>query len=496
MALVSSDVELQDFEENTTQANFDPNEVKEALRHNMEFLIQFFMHEKISVDVPEFHLKILTLLTTFTVSKFALAVPRGHAKTTLVKIAIVYYFLFTDIRFVLYVSNTSTVAKDEVRDVINFLLSENFVAVFGKVEWEKRNESDGLYIFQLGKKRCILRALGAGQQVRGLNIDNERPELLICDDAEDDENSETPTQRSKLRRWVYGPLFKACARHSKKVWIGNLVSSNCLINDLCESKFWSSIKYGCILANGQPLWPEMFSLSYLKQDYIEYQQAGMTAKWFAEMMNMPVPEGMGLITAEEIQYRPARTSGDLKYGFITIDPAISNKTWANNTSIVVHGFVEDLRQWQVVDYVLEKGVDPIKLINKTVDLCFKWRIATIGIETIAYQAALEPMFNYILAQRQLFGIAVIPLHSTNSKASRIITFASWLKTGAYALTEGEFSLTNQLLKYDPTKKENDDDLVDGAAYGPQMIDEHLNLVLTGSVMKDVAAQGQLAICGV
>lgn len=469
------DENLQFQEDEQLQAvQLSTSQLKDVLKNNYEFFIQFFMGELLKHAVPFFHLDIFSKIVTFAFERFALAVPRGHAKTTLVKLAVVYYFLFSHIRFIVYCSNTTTVAKDECRDIINFIESDNFIAVFGMVEWEKRNESDGIYIFKIGTKRCILRALGAGQQVRGLNIDNMRPELLICDDAEDDENTETEAQRTKFKRWVYGPLFKACARKAKKIWIGNLVSNHCLINQLCASDYWHSIKYGAILADGTPLWPDMWSIEALQEDYAIYQEAGMVAKWFAEMMNIPMPDGMGLIKSEEILYKPALTPGDFKYGFVTLDPALSKKTSADSSALVVHGMMEDW--WQVAEHKRMRA-DPVTVLNAAIDLCIKWKLRIIGIESVAFQAVLLSLFKFIQVERGCYGIECVELYASGRKVERITGWAGYMKTGNYCLTEGEFEVTQELLNFDPAKKDNVDDVIDSCAYGPQMITEHLNLVM-------------------
>lgn len=475
----------------------DPAEVIALMKTDREFLIQFFIHDKITVTVPWFHKQIADLLISVTHTQFALAVPRGYAKTTIVKICIVHYFLFTKLRFIVYCSNTAPVAKDECRDIVGLMESDNFVSIFGAVQWEKKSESAGVYIFRLKidgvEKRCILKAMGAGQQVRGLNIDHQRPELLVCDDAEDDENSETPGQMKKLRKWVYGPLFKACARFCKKIWIGNLISADCLINEFCESEFWASIKYGCILSDGTALWPEMFDIEYLKNDFRQYQSAGMMAKWFAEMMNMPIPDGMGLIASDEIIYAPPRVSADFTYGFITVDPAISKKTWANKTGIAVHGLVDG--KWQIVDYSLDK-LDPLQTVYKIIDLCFMWHIRVVGIESVAYQAALISFLRFVLFERGLQALEIVPMNEGDRKVERIVTWASWLKRGDYCLTSGEFQITSQLLKYDPSKKHNDDDIIDAGSFGPQMITEHMNLIMANPGEIKTKIERAIEICGV
>lgn len=476
----------------TQAVQVELNALAYALEHDRELFFQFFLHEQLTHPVPDFHVEIFNQIVDMQVEQFALAVPRGHAKTTIVKLAVVWILLYRSFRFIVYGSNTTRVAQDECRDIVNFVESENFVAVFGRIEWEKRNESDGLYIFTLRGKRCILRALGAQQQVRGLNIDNQRPELLILDDAEDDENTATQSQREKFKRWVFGPLFKATARHCKKLWIGNLVSAHCLLNYFCESQHWASVKYGAIRADGTPLWPDMFSLEYLKADFQQYTDAGMQAKWFAEMMNLPVPEGLGLITAEEITYRPSRTPGDVEAAFITIDPAFSQKTSADRSAIAVHGLVDGI--WQIVAYWTGK-VGLFEMFAITYQFCVYWRVNTVGIESVQAQAALISMFEFMFIERGMNGITVLPMFAGGRrKTERIMAWCALLKDGTYTLTEGEIDITTQLLTYDPKRVENDDDLIDACAYGAQMISTHLGLLRFRGNVADAVATQEVQVC--
>src|SRR3546814_9317090 len=87
-----------------------------------------------------------------------------HAKTTLSKLAVVWYFRYTNHRFCVYLSNTNTIAKNPCKDIIGYLKSPNSIAVFGEIKMIKESETDSLWIFELttpeGRvKKCILRAV-------------------------------------------------------------------------------------------------------------------------------------------------------------------------------------------------------------------------------------------------------------------------------------------------------------------------------------------------
>lgn len=475
------------------QANL--SKVKYALEHNGEFFIDFFLHKELTYKVPQFHIKCWLLMTTSSYAQVAITLPRGHAKTTLAKLSVVWYFLFTKKRFCVYLSNTQPVALDACRDIIHYMEeSDNFRALYGEIKFESKNEGRGLYIFILNGKRCVLRALGAGQQVRGLNVDNQRPDLAIIDDLEDIENTRTPHLLKQLQQWVYRTFFKALSRNYKIIWIGNIISNNCILKQLVESKAWQSMRLGAILSDGRPLWPDMWTLKQLQEDFLEYKRAGMVTAWYAEMMNMPMPEGNGLITAEQIIYKPRRHPVDFTTGFVTIDPAISKKTIRDKTAIVVHGIVE--QKPEVIDYVHEQ-LDPLETITETLRLTTEYGINVIGIESNAYQASLKFWFDTEFQRNGIINMEVVELYSMNKKVERLLVWASMMKAGYYGIPQGDIEITEQLLEFDPASENNHDDLIDGCAQAVPMLENFMHLILQNHVQYVVnKVQRELEICGV
>src|SRR3546814_15606201 len=154
-------------------------------------------------------------------------------------LAVVWYFRYTNHRFCVYLSNTNTIAKNACKDIIGYLKSPNSIAVFGEIKMIKESETDSLWIFELttpeGRvKKCILRAVGAGQQMRGINIDNQRPDMAVVDDVEDNENHESELLQKTLDRWIFGPFLKALARRKKVIWLGNMLQKTSLLARLSQ----------------------------------------------------------------------------------------------------------------------------------------------------------------------------------------------------------------------------------------------------------------------
>lgn len=470
-------------------------DTKHALKTNPEFFIQFFLGDELTFPVPRFHIMVFNKMISDDIQQFACAIPRDHAKTTLAKLACVWYFLFTDFRFIAYLSNTSTISQQACVDIITFMESDNFRAIFGHLEWHIRREGDGLYVFTLNEKKHVLRAMGAGQQVRGINIDNQRPQLAIVDDLEDNDNIATETLYLKLKKWFYGPFKKCLDKFDNKIiQLGNMINNRCLLKDHCDSPFWDSIRFGCVLSDGTSLWPDAWSLAKLRKDFQEYAAIGMIDIWFAEMMNLPMAAGSGLIRADQIYYRPEIMPGNHTRAFITIDLAISDATWAHKTVVAVHAF--EIDRWQAVEYEGRTGVDPIDLFDIVRDLALKWNVVHIGIESVAYQASLQYVFRFLANSQNLTHLEFHPLSTTVRKIQRLAGWASMIRAEEYALNEGDYPLTVELLEFNPTKKDNEDDHIDAYAYAPEMIElAAYDLILNANAI-ELNVQGSFEICGV
>ncbi len=451
---------------------FDIEKIKKALEHDELFFINFFMGELLTAKIPDLHPELFGLMIQEAIEQLILAVPRGHAKTTIAKLACVYYFNFTDFRYVLYMSNTLSVSIPSVNDIIAFMETDNYKQVFGELTFMSRQEGKGFYKFKLPNgKVCILKAFSAGQQVRGTNIDNTRPQLIVVDDLEDNDNIATKELFDSLKRWFYGP-FKKCIDpfKNKWIWIGNLINEQSMLYENIQSEFWYSRLYGCLKSDGKPLWPSMWSIEKLKQDYAEYEERGMADVWFAEMMNMPMAGINGIIKAEEIIYAPALEMGQPKaIGFITLDLATSRETWAHETVIAVHMYDELNERFQITETQGYKGMDPVKLFPLVIDACVRWNIYVVGIESVQYQSTVQPVFEHFCLLQGLTDYEFVNIPARAQKLARIILWAGLLKTGEYVLTEGDFAVTQQLLGYNIKKKENVDDTIDACAHGVYMI---------------------------
>lgn len=494
----------------TVDAVATQGEIISRLQDDGEFFIEFFLHEELSSPVPYFHSgEIWPLLTNTALQRVLLAIPRDHAKTTLSKLAVVWYFLFTNHRFCVYLSNTNTIAKNACKDIMGYFNSPNFINTYGKIKIEKESETDSLWIFEVpmpgGRvKKCILRAVGAGQQMRGINIDNQRPDIAVVDDVEDNENTDSPILQKKLDKWIFGPFLKALARQKKIIWLGNMLQKTSLLARLSIRPNWNPVVFGCLVKDKQtgflrPLWPERWPLEELIEDFQEYKDMGLLETWMCEMMNMPGHTVDGF-TTESLRYQPIPANDDTIAAWLALDPAFGENAHNDNSSITVHVMSAN-QPPMVVEHVTGK-FDEATLFQHMLNMAFKWNAWVWGIEAVAAQRVLIPFFEILLLSRLLKNkVTFIPLMAGKGdpKVSRIKSWVGLMVAGEYAVYEGAVEITTQLLAYNMKKNANDDDLIDSCAHGAMMALNYEGLLTASYVqggLDTVPAQYGIGVAGV
>lgn len=159
------------------------------------------MHEHLFASYEK---RILAAKDSGIGSREVQAAPRGHAKSTLTTLILPLWCIAADHRrFIGILSDTSEQAEDFLESlkaelVANERLLEDFPRVCGRGRtWKvgKIETSNGVRVSCWGKRK----------RLRGARFGNRRPDLIICDDLEDDENIDSPEQREKDRRWFSKP---------------------------------------------------------------------------------------------------------------------------------------------------------------------------------------------------------------------------------------------------------------------------------------------------
>ena len=404
--------------------------------------------------------------------KLALALPRGFVKTTFMKLLVAYGLVHRLFDFPLVVCSNDGNAENFVSDVHNMLSSSAITSLYDS--WARKltedNKSQKRTTF-MGRK-CILKASGVSGGIRGIVIDNKRPDAILCDDAQTSKDAESTLETEKLRRTLVGTVFKTKNPHRCGIiYIGNRYIQNCILDDLVASGEFISLVTGAILADGESLWPQLHSIKALMREYRMDAALGQAHIWFAEVMNQPtqrpnalLPEGDFPLTVRSMDLIPVGA-------FITVDPA-GSKPNSDDTVIAGHVIYED-GQCEVAQLIADK-LTPKDTIYLSATMAEELGAKFIFPESVAYQATLAYWFNE-LQDGTKASLEAIPLPTGgSSKLKRIRAWVQELLEGDYIISEPQIkaSVLFQLLAYRVEASNNKDDIVDACAMGTIVRAQH------------------------
>ncbi|KAK0039457.1 head assembly cofactor [Biomphalaria pfeifferi] len=489
----------------TEQVTLDNSQLLELIRYDCELFLSFYLGPELTLEVPEFHKELwdefLELLDQVNdpnrltgILKKLLGVPREHAKTTLVKLAIVLLLRYSRLSFCAYVSNTHSAALNAVKDIKLFFESENDTKLYGKTKLLKSSETDGFFILQIpladgSLKTVILRAFGQGTQIRGTLILNRRPDILIFDDVESHETAGSAMQQAKIDSWCLGTALKSMAKLGICIFIGNMITDTTLLARLSKEPEWSPTVFGAIVKrNGElrPLWEGRWTLDGLFADYASFRRLGSGHVWEAEMMNLTAKDLFGT-NFDDVIKLPTPMPEQIECGFIALDPAFGENAWNDESAITVHVRLWGMDIPMLIDSVHGRWREE-RIFDEMLALTYRWGLSTWVIESQAAQKLLITLFRQYMVMRHMSPEAfiLIPLLAgKESKYSRIVAFREAIATGSYAISEDLPDLITKLDNYQIAVEHDDEE--DSASFGTQVWKLH-EAIIKDQGRQDVAGR--------
>lgn len=186
--LSKTTTEAAPFEAGLINANV--RETYDRAKVDFNFFASLMIPQVMVTLFPPFYEAIFQLLATRNkdqigkILRFALGLPRGHAKTTFIKILIAYLIVYDKVSFIVTICATQPLAQELISDVHDMLCSENCRLVYG--DWQEKLTTDNKEMKKAfyHDRNIILVAKGADTAVRGINVKHKRPDLIFCDDAQ------------------------------------------------------------------------------------------------------------------------------------------------------------------------------------------------------------------------------------------------------------------------------------------------------------------------
>lgn len=422
------------------------------------YFSQIVLSKHFYLPPAEFHQEIFDLLIKQK-QYTCIVAPRNHSKSTLISLAFaLHQALFKKSKFIVIISDTATQAEMFL-DTIKSELENNDILkyLFGDLRGDKWTTDD--IELSIGVK---ILARGAKAKIRGLKWGNLRPDLIICDDMENDEMVKNQDRRKDFKIWFYSAVIPALATYGRVIVIGTILHYDSLLNVLSRDSNWNRLFYQAIM-KGKALWWQKFTLERILEIKEEYKAQGLLDAFQTEYMNEPISDENAIFKKQYFKYYSDNdVFTDLLSKFITVDLAISEKESADYTVILVSG-IDNKNNIYVLEYERDRFT-PIETIEHIFRLAKKWGIMFIGIESVAYQRSLIWFLEEEMRRRNEFYV-VQELKADTDKERRIRGLQPRYAVGTIFHKPQMTGLEEELLLF---PKAPHDDIADALAYVPQI----------------------------
>jgi predicted phage terminase large subunit-like protein len=457
---------------------------------------------------PEFHRELYDLFQRNVQkggTRTVIAAPREHAKSTVMTLIGPLWCIchpeLTHKKFLLIVSDTQGQANARLAEIKEELehnerLKEMYPAACGAgARWTEDE------IVTAGGIKIVAR--GTGGKVRGLRHGPYRPDLIIGDDLENDENSVTPAQRDKITAWFYKALSKAGGKHTDIFVLGTVIHYDSLLRRLLANPMFNARLYRGIVqwSRAGALWEEWERLltdgtlteterETQADDYYQTHKdemlEGAEVLWpahkpYVDLMKMRVMDGPASFDSE-IQNEPVNPDdcyfqeewfhwfepeqlGTLTHYVAAVDPSLGRAGKNHDPSaIVCLG-----RDAAGIMYVLDADIvrrKPDKIIDDAIDLYQRRKLDALGVESVQFQEFFADELTRRANERGIYP-PVRQIQSTKDKLIRIQRLQPLIKNGTIRFQKRQRTMIDQL-KYFPLA--DHDDGPDALEMAVQMIE--------------------------
>lgn len=488
---------------------------------DMEFFGRAYFPHYFSKPSPEFHRELdaiwqqgvlkgrypLTAADTKMISRLpgtrrAVAAPRGHAKSTnLTFKGTMHSTLYGYKHYPIIISDSSEQAEgflDNIRVEFeeNTAILEDFGVLAGSV-WRSN--------VLLTKTNIKIEAIGSGKKIRGRKHRNWRPDLIILDDVENDENVRTPEQRKKLKDWFDKAVSKCGDDYTDIIYIGTLLHYDSLLAKTLTNPAYRSIKYKAVIQFSQAddlwqQWENIFtdlSNDDRESEALAFFQAHKTAMlegtqvlWeeklsYYDLMVMRVSEGEASFNSEEQNepinpddclfmeewfdyYNEAEVNfGDPAFDFFGfIDPSLGKTKRSDFSAIVTLAKHKGSGYMYVVDADIERR-HPDRIIadvlakERWLRASFGHGYRKLGAETNQFQWFLKEELAKASAKAGLY-LPIEEVQQTSDKVMRVQTLQPDVKNKYIKFNRRHKRLLEQLTQFPMGAHDDGPDALEGA----------------------------------
>jgi hypothetical protein len=412
----------------------------------------------------------------------AIAAPRGEAKSTLVSQLFTLYCLVAQKkRYALIVMDSIDQAYPMLEAIkVELEFNQRLRVDFPEIAGQGRVWQAATIVTKANQK---VQVAGSGKKLRGLRHGAYRPDLVVLDDIENDEQVRSPEQRDKLHDWLKKTVLPLGAAGDKLdvVYIGTILHYDSVLNRTLSSKAWKTAKFKALIRqpDDMSLWDKWEDF-YLNEGeavadafYSQNKSAmdkGAVVSWAARpiltLMKIRARDGHTTfdseyqndpLSSDDAMFANALTywtelPGELVY-FGALDPSLGKAGASRDPSaILVGGYHRETGKLYVIEAQVKKRL-PDLIIEDVIRMQKQYQCQRWFVETVQFQEFLKDELVKRSAQRG------IPVPATATKPNtdkmlRIESLQPHMANGLILLHSSQATLISQLRHF--PKADHDD----------------------------------------
>ena len=340
---------------------------KKLLEANDEEWFQYYFAQYYTCDPAPFHTKASKRIMSHNRWYEVRAWSRELAKSARSMMEIIKQALTAKVKNVLLISNSADNAMRLLLPFMaNFEENQRIIQDYG-IQKKPGSWETGEFVCQCG---CSFRAIGAGQSPRGTRNKNFRPDFILIDDIDTDEECRNIDRINAKWKWLEEALIPAMSvsGNYRILFNGNIIAADCCITRAIAKAKELKVKgigYVDIInirdKDGLSVWPQKNSEEDIDL-FLSLVSASAAQK---EFFNNPVAEGE---VFKEITYGKIPSLKKFKFLVVYGDPAPGeNKTKNSSTKAcwlcgkldgklyVIKGFLDQGLNSEFINWYISLG---------------------------------------------------------------------------------------------------------------------------------------------
>ena len=376
--------------------------------------------------------------------------------------------------YIVFLLANATIAQKRLEEIVQ-AYETNPDLCANRVRDVAFKPSQGYYEVEVtdGEKTIPVRieAYGKGASIRGLSWRDTRPSLIIIDDPQDLDDVESDLIVDRDWDWFLSEV-KFLGKDARIFLIGNNLGSKCIVERCLENADILGFEGKRIPVADEHLvasnWPERFPIPYVKEEKETYEKLGKADIWWRERMCVTsAPQSQRFRKSLFRYYDIKETANKIRRlpKYVTVDLAVGT-TKRSDYTVVCTVAVDESNNWFILDMDYGRW-NPSETMNAIFNAVGKFKPRLVGMEMVAYQAAMQHFLEREMSGRNMF-FSIHELKSERKKELRIESLHPRFTSGkVFFPNDAPFlpELEKELMAF---PRGNHDDLIDALAYQEQV----------------------------